>query len=176
MMWNRMNSSNCARYAPELLTKSIELNFIKADFDLYNTEVPPRIVGVDTAAARRMRICSFSRIVGFVEFKICSCRALCWANIRENANTRGQPDDAGRREWSPAKRAVQSLLEDYGLTDAEVRSTRTKKKKLTRLSQSTLSKRSGLRPRTYRTRRDYCKNIPVLNRSEGQLGELQVAG
>ena len=30
------------------------------------------------------------------------------------------PDDAGRREWSPAKRAVQSLLEDYGLTDAEV--------------------------------------------------------
>ncbi len=30
------------------------------------------------------------------------------------------PDDAGRREWSQAKRAVQSLLEDYGLTDAEV--------------------------------------------------------
>ena len=30
------------------------------------------------------------------------------------------PDDAGRREWSPAKRAVQSLLEDYGLTDVEV--------------------------------------------------------
>ena len=31
------------------------------------------------------------------------------------------PDDAGRREWSPAKCAVQSLLEDYGLTDAEVK-------------------------------------------------------
>ena len=30
------------------------------------------------------------------------------------------PDDASRQEWSQAKRAVQSLLEDYGLNDAEV--------------------------------------------------------
>lgn len=30
------------------------------------------------------------------------------------------PDDAGRREWSQAKRAVQPLLEDHNLMDAEV--------------------------------------------------------
>ena len=31
-----------------------------------------------------------------------------------------KPDDASQREWSPAKHAVQSLLKDFGLTDAEV--------------------------------------------------------
>ena len=82
-----MVSSNYARYAPEIVTKSNDMGFIRADYDFYNTEIPPRIVEVDVAAAKRMSICSSHGIVGFVNFKTCASGALFWVKTRESGNT-----------------------------------------------------------------------------------------
>ena len=54
MTWKNMVLSNRARIAPEILTNSDNVDFIAADPDVYNTEVLPCIVKVDTTAVRMM--------------------------------------------------------------------------------------------------------------------------
>ena len=44
----------CTRYIADS-------GFIRADYDLYNTKIPPRIVKVGGAAAKRLGICSSRR-------------------------------------------------------------------------------------------------------------------